>query len=644
LSSINDSPAFAIDPVTPTTLFTEDDGVFKSTDAGDTWTAAGSGVTADALAISPVTPSTLYAGTSGGGVFESTDGGLSWSPTNSGLPGWLVVVGGSTFYEVDALVIDPTTPSILYAGMDGNSAIPETVGAGVYKSTDAGGSWSPANSGIPRGIFTALTINPTTASTLYAGLEYADGSGASVYKSTDGGGSWTAANSGLTNTDVRAFAINRVTPSVLYAGTCGGGVFESTDAGGTWSATGLAGACISALAIDPVNPSTLYAGTYSGDAFKSTDAGGSWNAMNLGRECTPTYVTEFPLPDSMQPTSITAGPPTDGNLWFTEMDLSALTSKIGRITPDGTIKEFPLASFVEFEAPTSSQDITRGPDGNIWFTEYGSGKIGQILVNSPNTISEFPLPDSSMQPTSITAGPPTDGNVWFTEMDLSSLTSKIGRITPDGTIDEEFALPGSTTGNPLPSIMDLQLGGITAGSDGNLWFTGSFLDTQSFTSVTAIFSVTPSGNFTTFAIKSLSQPSGITAGPDGNLWFIESATTSNQVTHGSNGIGRILAASPNTITEFPVPGGGYLSAITAGPDRNVWFTGGNFGQIGRITPDGTITEFLVEIPSAPTGITAGSDGNLWLTNSLSFGLSFGQVLRVNLSILPPSAGQVCVTP
>src|SRR5713101_3392069 len=109
---------------------------------------------------------------------------------------------------ITALAIDPTTSSTLYAG-----------GAGVYKSTDGGEHWTATdltNAGVD-----ALAIDPTTSSTLYAGTD-----GGGVYKSTDGGQHWTAINTGLTNTHVTALAIDPKIPTTLYAGTDGGGIFD----------------------------------------------------------------------------------------------------------------------------------------------------------------------------------------------------------------------------------------------------------------------------------------------------------------------------------------------------------------------------------------------------------------------------------
>src|SRR5437016_2862110 len=93
-------------------------GGARRADAG--WTAIGpEGGTVTALAINPATPTTLYAGTfSGAGVFKSTNGGASWTAINSGLPGPQVAA------HVLALAIDPATPTTLYAGTNN----------GVFKS------------------------------------------------------------------------------------------------------------------------------------------------------------------------------------------------------------------------------------------------------------------------------------------------------------------------------------------------------------------------------------------------------------------------------------------------------------------------------------------------------------------------------
>ncbi len=108
-----------------------------------------------------------------------------------------------------------------------------------------------------------------------------------------------------------------------------------------------------------------------------------------------------------------------------------------------------------------------------------------------------------------------------------------------------------------------------------------------------------------------SGPDGITAGPDGNLWFTESSTLANK-------IGRITPKG--TITEFSVPTpGGSPFGITAGPDGNLWFTESGTNKIGRISTSGSFTEFPVPTPSSdPVNITAGPPtriGTVWFTEN-----------------------------
>jgi streptogramin lyase len=218
----------------------------------------------------------------------------------------------------------------------------------------------------------------------------------------------------------------------------------------------------------------------------------------------------------------------------------------------------------------------------MWDNSVIGGKGG---CSQGSQIFEYPIPTSGSFPFDITAGP--DGNLWFTEANPAA--GKIGRITPTGTITEY----------PTPTS-DSSPEGITAGPDGNLWFTEL--------GASQIGRITPTGAITEYQIPtSDSGPLGITAGPDGNLWFTEN--------YGSK-IGRITPGG--AITEYPlVTGDGAPEGITTGPDGNLWFTENNVaGQIGRITPGGAITEY--PIPTADSGprrIILGLDGNLWFTEN-----------------------------
>jgi hypothetical protein len=112
--------------------------VFKSTDAGNNWSAVNTGLPTTpvlALAIDPTSPKIIYAGTYSGGMFKSTDAGGSWSEISTGLPGAAIYV----------LAMDPTSPQTIYAG---------TYGAGVWvhlppcSSVSAGGAAECETAGV----------------------------------------------------------------------------------------------------------------------------------------------------------------------------------------------------------------------------------------------------------------------------------------------------------------------------------------------------------------------------------------------------------------------------------------------------------------------------------------------------------------
>ena len=140
-------------------------------------------------------------------MFKSTDGGGTWSGANTGLP------ATST---VHALAIDPD---------DAQHALRRDRTRGVFKSTDGGGTWSAANTGLPDASSSPRSPSiPPRPSTLYAGTRIGGG----VFKSTDGGSTWSAANTGPAQhiASPRSPSIPP-RPSTLYAGTGGGRVCDS---------------------------------------------------------------------------------------------------------------------------------------------------------------------------------------------------------------------------------------------------------------------------------------------------------------------------------------------------------------------------------------------------------------------------------
>ena len=212
----------------------------------------------------------------------------------------------------------------------------------------------------------------------------------------------------------------------------------------------------------------------------------------------------------------------------------------------------------------------------------------RCLLSGISGYTEYPLP-SGISTTEITAGP--DGNLWFTDTGAN----KVGMINPTTHAISEFSVPTANSG----------LYDITAGPDGNLWFTEW--------KAGKVGMINP----TTHAISEFPLPGGgngdfrmITAGPDGNLWFGDAA----------NEIGMINPTT-HAISVFTLPSGDEAEpwGITAGSDGNVWFMETLVAHVGMInTSTHVVTEFA--LPSVFVGhsllwnITSGSDGNLWFTS------------------------------
>jgi photosystem II stability/assembly factor-like uncharacterized protein len=142
--------SFAIDFVTPNTVYAASTrGVLKSSDGGLDWTARNAGPYSDVrdVAVDFENPSIVYAGTVGGGVFKSTDAGETWNATGPGL---------GYYEDVRSLALDPSSLGTLYAGGVGS----------ISKTTDAGVSWTRVLTA--NDTFQDLVIDPTQTGTVYA--------------------------------------------------------------------------------------------------------------------------------------------------------------------------------------------------------------------------------------------------------------------------------------------------------------------------------------------------------------------------------------------------------------------------------------------------------------------------------------------
>ena len=171
------------------------------------------GVSAPACAVlvmDPTTPTTLYASGIEAGVllqprvFKSTDGGASWTALSLGLPESESGSPAIVNCELAQLLIAPSTPTTLYAQTP-------CWGGTLLQSTDGGAHWTVMHRGT-RGVTWGVVVDPQTPTTLYA-IEEIDGG---VVRSTDGGKSWHPFARGLP--PGRIVAIDPLTPTTLYYG------------------------------------------------------------------------------------------------------------------------------------------------------------------------------------------------------------------------------------------------------------------------------------------------------------------------------------------------------------------------------------------------------------------------------------------
>jgi virginiamycin B lyase len=160
-------------------------------------------------------------------------------------------------------------------------------------------------------------------------------------------------------------------------------------------------------------------------------------------------ISTIPIPvtaadPNPNPATMATGP--DGSLWWTELNDNA----IGELTASGVFHSYPIptagANETNYAAEGTGNSITVGPDGNIWFVDGNAPKIGRITPDG--VITEFPVP-SGDHPYAIVTGP--DGNLWFTGFDAG----RIGVMSTSGVLLHDFAvprLPGSIYANSTVSL------------------------------------------------------------------------------------------------------------------------------------------------------------------------------------------------
>jgi photosystem II stability/assembly factor-like uncharacterized protein len=243
---------------------------------------------------------TYYAGAASGGVWKTTDGGIRWQPVSDSMP--VAAIG--------ALAVAPTEPTTVWAGTGEPWAIRDSdvIGDGVYKSVDAGRTWT--HMGLDEtGRIARIIVHPTNPDIVYVcatgrltGPQQEKG----VYRTLDGGQKWERVLFADENTGCSGLTMDAKNPRMLVAGTWqvemhpwaelsggpGSAIYVSHDAGTKWTRLEGRGLPKSPLgkidvAIAPTDSNRIYALIQTADqgsVWRSDDAGETWRVVNWSRE------------------------------------------------------------------------------------------------------------------------------------------------------------------------------------------------------------------------------------------------------------------------------------------------------------------------------------------------------------------------
>ncbi len=343
----------------------------------------------------PSERNTFYMGVASGGIWRTTDGGESWEPITDGQ----VPVGSA-----GSIAVADSDPDIIYfgTGSDGLRSNVST-GRGVYRTTDAGETWSFVGL-YDSGHIGSVRIHPTDPNTVWVaagGDIFKPNSERGVYKTTDGGENWDRTLFVSDSTGALDIEVHPANPDVVYAwmsrierkpwtiisGSYEGGFYKSTDGGESFTHidNGLPTELIGKgnLAVTAADPNRIYAlieAKPGGGLYRSDDAGESWMLVNdtgamIQR---PFYYTTL------------GADPTNGDVvyagaegFFKSTDGGRTTSRMS--TPHGDNHDIwinPNDGNVMIQANDGGANVSYD-GGQTWSTQYNqpTSEIYQINID-----------------------------------------------------------------------------------------------------------------------------------------------------------------------------------------------------------------------------------------------------------------------
>jgi photosystem II stability/assembly factor-like uncharacterized protein len=438
-------------------------GVWKTTDGGGTWTPLTdqqNSMAVGAIALDPVNPDTVYVGTGnlltfmyGAGILKSTDGGATWTDIPGPFTG---PFGSSSFFgggHVISLAVNPANPQIVLAGafLWNNTSCPHQLDrAGVYRSVNGGSTWTQVFAG---GTATSLFFDAATSNVVYAaiGESYHPCSTPppnGVYKSSDAGQTWTPINGSganavsLSNSGAIYLTQAASSPTTMYASVLGnpfasplaGTVLYSTgDGGNNWSTITMPPLTRASilLAVHPTNPSIVFAGAEA--LYRSLDSGSTWSNINQGPDSVAIFgdVRSYAfspgggklyMGDDGGPHS-TLDAANSAVYWTNLSDTLAIT----QFYPSPSVH--PTNTNIAFGG-TQDQGIQKYTGGLLWNTNYAACDGGWTAIDptTPSTVYATCNQGSSLVILkSISNG---DAGTWVGAQSGVSLSDRMSFIPP----------------------------------------------------------------------------------------------------------------------------------------------------------------------------------------------------------------------